>query len=278
VLGDLLALLWVPFLMCLVLTGIHAYLGVHVLAREVIFVDIALAQIASLGATAAFLFGYELDSWVSFLAGLAATLAGALVLALTRSRRRAVSQEAVIGIVYAVSAAGAILLADQAPHGAEHVRQMLVGSIIAVQWPEVAEVAALYAGVGLLHWLCRRPLLLISTDPERAFAEGWRVRGWDLLFYASFGLVVTSSVRIAGVLLVFSYLIVPALAATLVGGPVGRRLVTGWVFGTLVSVLGMVASAGLDLPTGATIVCAFGVCLVVLWPLTLAPRPRSGQR
>ncbi|MGH7357024.1 MAG: metal ABC transporter permease, partial [Candidatus Rokuibacteriota bacterium] len=125
-LGDLLALLWVPFLMCLVLTGIHAYLGVHVLAREVVFVDIAMAQIAALGATAAFLFHYELDTWQSYFAGLAATFAGALVLALTRSRRRHVSQEAVIGIVYAVSSAGAVLLADRAPHGAEQVRTLLV--------------------------------------------------------------------------------------------------------------------------------------------------------
>lgn len=130
--GDLLALLWAPFLMCLVLTGIHAYLGVHVLAREVVFVDIALAQIAALGATAAFLFGYELNTWESYASGLLATLAGALVLSLTRSRERRVSQEAVIGVVYAASAAGAVLLADRAPHGAEHIRTMLVGSILTV--------------------------------------------------------------------------------------------------------------------------------------------------
>jgi len=262
---DLLSLLWAPFLMCLVLTGIHAYLGVHVLAREVVFVDIALAQIAALGATAAFLSGYELHTLASYLAGLSATLVGALLLALTRARGRRLSQEAVIGIVYAVSAAGAVLLADRAPHGAEHVRQMLVGSVLTVRWPEVAEVALLYGAVGLLHWFCRRPLLLISTDPDRAFAEGWRVRGWDFLFYASFGVVVTSSVRIAGVLLVFSYLIVPAFAGTLLGGSLASRLLSGWAFGAAVSVLGIVASAALDLPTGATIVCVFGATLVVFW-------------
>src|SRR5262245_283295 len=165
-LGELLALLWVPFLMCLVLTGIHAYLGVHVLAREVVFVDIALAQIAALGATAAFLFGYDLDTWESYVSGLAATLVGALVLALPRVRRRHVSQEAIIGIVYAVSSAGAVLLADRAPHGAEHVRAMLVGSLLSVRGSEVLKVAVLYAVVGLLHWLCRRPFFLISQDPD----------------------------------------------------------------------------------------------------------------
>ncbi|HMH53332.1 MAG TPA: iron chelate uptake ABC transporter family permease subunit [Candidatus Acidoferrum sp.] len=261
--GDLIALLWVPFLMCLVLTGIHAYLGVHVLAREVVFVDIALAQIAALGATAAFLFGYDLDTWESYASGLTATVLGALVLALTRTRHRHVSQEAIIGIVYAVSSAGAVLLADRAPHGAEHVRAMLVGSLLSVRPAEVAKVALLYAAVGLLHWLCRRPFFLISTDPDAAFGQGWRVRAWDFVFYASFGVVVTSSVRVGGVLLVFSYLIVPALAGVALGGGVAARLIIGWGFGTLVSILGMAASAALDLPTGATVVCTFGFTLLI---------------
>src|SRR5688572_17844949 len=205
--GDLLALLWAPFLMCLVLTGIHAYLGIHVIAREVVFVDIALAQIAALGATAAFLFGYHLETWESYGAGLGFTIAGALVLALTRTRERNVSQEAVIGVVYAVSSAAAVLLADRSPHGAEHLRGMLVGSILSVSGAEVVKVAVLYAAVGAFHWIYRRTFFLISTDPGTAHRQGLRIRWWDFLFYASFGVVVTSSVRIAGVLLVFSYLI-----------------------------------------------------------------------
>ncbi len=273
--ADLLALLLAPFLMCLVLTGIHAYLGVHVLAREVVFVDIALAQIAALGATAAFLVGYEMDTWESYACGLSATLVGAIVLALTRSRRRHVSQEAVIGVVYAVSSAAAVLLADSAPHGTEQVRTMLVGNLLAVRAPEVVKVATLYALVGLFHWLCRRPFFLISTDPDAAYREGSRVRLWDFLFYASFGVVVTSSVRIAGVLLVFSYLIVPALAGILLGRTVTQKLLIGWGFGTLVSVIGMTASAVLDLPTGATVVCAFGLTLIALWVAFQTIRPST---
>src|SRR6266511_4377234 len=256
--------MWVPFLMCLVLTGIHAYLGLHVIAREVVFVDIALAQIASLGATAAFLWGYDLESWGSYAFGLTFTILGASVFALTRTRERRVSQEAIIGVVYAVSSAAAVLVADRTPHGAEHLRNMLVGSILAVGGREVVKVAGLYAIVGLFHWLCRRPFLLISTDPDRAYRDGWRVRWWDFLFYASFGVVVTSSVRIAGVLLVFSYLIVPTLAANLLGGSISRRLAIAWTFGTLVSVLAMGASAVFDTPTGATVVCAFGLILLIL--------------
>lgn len=262
---ELLGLLWAPFLMCLVLTGIHAYLGVHVLAREVVFVDIALAQIAALGATLAFLVGFELDTWESYAGGVGATGLGAFVLALTRTRERRVSQEAVIGVVYAVSSAAAVLVADRAPHGVEHVRAMLVGSLLSVRPADVVKVAVLYALVGVLHWLCRRPFFLISTNPDVAFAEGWRVRAWDFLFYASFGVVVTSSVRVGGVLLVFSYLIVPALVGLAVGRTVRGKLLVGWAFGTLVSVIGVVGSAALDLPTGATVVCAFGLTLVVLW-------------
>ena len=261
---DLLALMWVPFLMCLVLTGIHAYLGIHVIAREVVFVDIALAQIAALGATAAFLFGYHLETWESYAAGLGFTIAGALVLALTRTRERNVSQEAVIGVVYAVSSAAAVLLADRSPHGAEHLRGMLVGSILSVTGAEVVKVAVLYSAIGAFHWIYRRPFFLISTDPTAAYRQGLRIRWWDFLFYASFGVVVTSSVRIAGVLLVFSYLIVPALAGILMGGSLRARLLIGWGFGTAVSVIAMIASAALDLPTGATVVCSFGLSLIVV--------------
>jgi zinc/manganese transport system permease protein len=260
-----------------VLTAIHADLGVHVLAREVVFVDIALAQIAALGATVAFLMGHDTDTWESYALGIGATVLGALVLSLTRSRRRHVSQEAVIGVVYAVSAAAAVLMADRAAHGAEQVKTMLVGNLLSVTPHDVVKVATLYGVIGLFHWLCRRPFFLISTDADSAYRDGWHVRLWDFLFYASFGVVVTSSVRIAGVLLVFSYLIVPALAGILLGRTVTHKLIIGWIFGTLVSVIGMTASAVFDLPTGATVVCAFGLTLIVLWAAFQAARPASGR-
>lgn len=265
--SDLFSLHWAPFLKCLVLTGIHAYLGLHVLAREVVFVDTALAQIAALGTTAALLAGFGLDSPLSYVFGLAAALLGALVLALTRTRRRRVCQEAIIGVVYVVSAAAVVLLLARAPHGAEHLRSMLVGNILTVGGGDVVRVGVLYAAVGWLHWMWRRPFFLISRDPDVAFREGWRVRLWDFAFYASFGVVVTNSVPIAGVLLVFSYLIVPAIAATALSSSTPTRLAIGWGFGTLVSVVGIVASAALDLPTGATIVCTFGLALLAFWGL-----------
>jgi zinc/manganese transport system permease protein len=274
--ADLVLLMWAPFLLCLVLTGIHAYLGIHVIAREVVFVDIALAQIAALGALGAVMVGFAPDTAAAYLAALGATLVGAVVLALTRSRERRVSQEAVIGVVYAVSAAAAVLLLDRAPHGGEHLRSMLVGNVLAVSGREVAGVAALYAAIGAFHWLCRRPFLRLSFDPDAAYREGVRVRLWDVLFYASFGVVVTSSVRVAGVLLVFSYLIVPALASLAVGGTVASRLLVGWIFGAAVSLLGLAASAALDLPTGAAVACTFGLLLVLWWALARLIRGRPG--
>ena len=275
-LTELASLLWLPLLACLILTFMHGYLGLHVLAREVIFVDIALAQVAALGTTAAFLFGYDLDSALAYGMSLGFTLAGAAILAGTRTRERHVSQEAVIGVVYAVSAAAAILLIDRAPHGVEHIKAMFVGSLLTVTPVQVAKIAVLYGAVGLFHWWARRPFILISTDPAAAYARGIAVRWWDFLFYASFGVVVTSSVRIAGVLLVFAYLIVPGLAGQARGVQWRARLLFGWSLATGVSLAGIVISASLDIPTGATIVCVFGLTLVATWIVAAWKRLATG--
>jgi zinc/manganese transport system permease protein len=260
----MLELLWLPFLACLVLTGIHVYLGLHVLARGVIFVDLALAQVAALGITAAFLAGHPIQSEAAYWYALAFTACGAALFSLTRMRRAVIPQEAVIGIVYAVSAAITVLAVDRAPQGSEHIKQLLVGSILTVTPAEVTRLAVLYGLIGLLHVLIRRPLLEISFDPEGARARGRAMRAWDFCFYVTFGVVVTSSVRVAGVLLVFSYLIVPAAVAALLAGSVARRLVTGWVLGFLVSVLGLWASFAWDLPTGAAVVATFGALMAAV--------------
>jgi len=253
-------LLWAPLLACLVLTAIHVYLGLHVLARGVIFVDLALAQVAALGVTIAFLAGHPIQSEAAYGYALVFTLGGAALLAGSRARRAPVPQEAIIGIVYAVSAAAAVLAVDRAPQSGDHIKQILVGSILTVTPAEVGTLALLYAPIGALHWLVRRPLLDISFDPDGAGARR-AVRLWDFVFYASFGVVVTSSVRMAGVLLVFAYLVVPASAAAILTRSVRARLALGWALGALVSVGGLAASWAWDLPTGATVVVAFGVVL-----------------
>jgi zinc/manganese transport system permease protein len=260
----MLEFLWLPFLACLVLTGIHAYLGLHVLARGVIFVDLALAQAAALGISFAFLAGHPIQGDAAYWYALAFTVGGAALFSLSRIHRAPIPQEAVIGIVYAVSAATAVLVVDRAPQGGEHIKQLLVGSVLTVTGAEVGRLAALYAVIGALHFLIRRPLLEISFHPEVARKRRRRLRVWDFCFYVTFGIVVTSSVRMAGVLLVFSYLIVPAAVGALLGGSVTERLVIGWGLGVVASALGLCASFAWDLPTGAAVVATFGALMALV--------------
>jgi zinc/manganese transport system permease protein len=262
---DILPFLIWPFVASLILTGIHAYLGVHVVERGVIFVDLALAQIAALGATIAILVGMDPHGRGAYFLSLGFTFLGAGIFALARTRRGHIPQEAFIGIAYAVASATAILAMSKATGETEHLKDMLVGNILAVSRAEVIKTAVLYGVIGVFHYFFRKRFLLISTDPATAEASGLNIKFWDFLFYASFGFVVTSSVAIAGVLLVFCYLIVPSVGAMLFADKIGRRLAIGWTMGTLVSALGVYFSVLLDLPTGATIVCTFGAVLVVMF-------------
>ncbi len=264
---ELIGFLYLPLLAGLILTGIHAYLGVHVVERGVIFVDLSLAQIAALGTTIAYLAGHDLHSNVTYFWSLGFTILGAAIFAFTRVHGETrIPQEAIIGIVYAVSAAAAILAMSKAPEGTEHLKDMLVGNILTVSKFTVAKTAALYAIVGLFHYVFRKKFLAISMGEQIP-----RIKLWDFLFYTSFGFVVTSSVAIAGVLLVFSYLIVPSVAAMLFASSIGKRLAIGWTMGAVVSAIGIMISFQADLPTGATIVCTFGIALLLLaiiWRLT----------
>ena len=211
--------------------------------------------------------------WIS----LAFTFIGAAVFSTIRGHRARIPQEAIIGICYAVASAAAILAMSKATSESEHLKDMLVGNILAVSWPEVGKTAALYGAVGLFHYIFRHKFLAISMDPRRAEQEGISIRFWDFLFYASFGFVVTSSVAIAGVLLVFCYLIVPSVAAMLYADSIGKRLAIGWTMGTIVSALGVYLSLQLDLPTGATIVCTFGLILIIMAAVRPLVRPASGR-
>ena len=261
---EVLPFLLMPFLASLILTGIHAYLGVHVVERGVIFVDLALAQIAALGATIAILIGMDPHAGGAYWISLAFTFLGAAIFSLLRVRSARIPQEAIIGIAYAVASAAAILAMSKATGETEHLKDMLVGNILAVSWPEVRKTALLYALVGIFHYIFRKKFLLISMNHDKAEQLGVSVRFWDFLFYASFGFVVTSSVAIAGVLLVFCYLIVPSVGAMLYAERIGPRLAIGWTMGTLVSGIGVYLSLKIDLPTGATIVCTFGLVLILM--------------
>ena len=252
-------LLW-PLLAGVVLTGIHAYFGLHVLARGIVFIDLSLAQVAGLGITIAILAGHTVDSPAAYWYALAFSCSGAVLFALARRYEHAIHQEVVIGIVYAVCAALGVLALDRAPQGAEHIKQILIGSILTVRQDQVAQLALLYGLIGAVHWLLRRPLIQASFDPKQPSSARFL---WDVLFYASFAMVVTSSVRIAGVLLVFSYLIVPAAIAGLFAKSIRPRLLLAWGLGVVVTASGLYASWHWDLPTGPAIVATFGAAMAL---------------
>jgi zinc/manganese transport system permease protein len=267
--SEAFTLLWPPLLVAFCLVGIHAYFGIQVLTRNVVFVDLALAQVAALGTTVAFMLGHPAQATAAYAYSLAFTLVAAVLLAGTRAWSARIPQEALIGVIYVVAAAAAILLIDRAPQGAEHLKQILTGNILVTGLDELAVIAPLYALVGLLHWLMRR-----SLTQAGPFA-------WEFVFYASFGLVVTSSVALAGVLLVFSILIIPAAIGLLYARTLSRQLAIGWVVGTLTCLAGLAASFAFDLPTGATMVCALGTALALaglLHPFLFGDRVRALHR
>ncbi len=256
-----------PFVACMVLVAMLSYLGLHVIAREVIFVDLSLAQMAALGSLSALLIHVDPDSPTAYLFALLATALGALLFALTRSsggaRKGRVPQEAFIGIVYVVASAAAVLVANKVPGGGEAVEKTLVGSLLWVTWPQIVELAVVYAGLGVFQFALRRRFLTISFHEDEAERAGWKIRWWDFLFYLSFGVVITLAVPLAGVLMVFSFLVVPAVIANLFTGNKRRLAVIAWSTGALASLLGLWVSYTKDLPTGPLIVCMYGVLLLV---------------
>ncbi|MEW6027195.1 MAG: iron chelate uptake ABC transporter family permease subunit [Planctomycetota bacterium] len=260
---EMIPILQWAFLACLILVGIHCYLGLHIVSRGVIFVDLALAQVAALGSAVAVLLGYELNSQTAYIISLGFAFLGAAVFGISRAREEKIPQEAIIGIVFAVSSAAAILILDRAPHGGEAIKSMLVGGLLYVTPLQILKIFLIYLAIGVFHYIFRRKFLLISTNIKDAYEQGLSVRWWDFLFYLTFGIIVTSSVQVGGVLLVFSYLIVPAVCAMLFAECVVRRLVIGWVIGLAVSVAGLYFSALWDLPTGASIVTVFGFALII---------------
>lgn len=259
---NIVKLMAAPFVECLVLVAIHTYLGLHVLRRRVIFVDLALAQIAALGTTVGFLFGIMPETPGSLMFSIAFASVGAAVFAVTRFRHERVPQEAIIGLTYAICCAVAVLVVEKTK-SAEHLKDILVGNLLWVKWSDVASAAAAYSGVGVIHYLFRGRFFLISDDAEAARAQGLHVRLWDFLFYVTFGVVIAFSTRVAGVLLVFVFLVAPGVLAFALTQRLSLQLLVGWVAGTIVTVAGLYLSWRLDLPSGPAVIAFYGIVLAV---------------
>ena len=251
------------FIECLVLVGIHSYLGIHVIKRGVIFVDLALAQMAAFGTVVAFIYHYQPDSMMAFVFSLIAAIIGAFIFSLLKQKKSEIPLEAGIGVTYAIFSAATILLIEKAPHGGEHIQEILTGSLLWVQWKTIIIVVIVYSVVGIFHFIFKDKFITISEDSEKAQADGINVRLWDFLFYLSFGVVITLSVRTAGVLLVFVFLIAPSLFTMMVTTGWRARLIIGWIVGTLVSISGLIISYKFDLPTGPSVVVVYGILLLI---------------
>jgi zinc/manganese transport system permease protein len=262
--AELLSLMKWPLIASLILPWLLVYLGLHIVQRGVIFVDLALAQTAAFGTCMSMLIGYDVHDWQSYAFSLGFTFVGAVVLTFTRSRDQRVPQEALIGIVYVVAAAAAILALSKSTGGKEELQRSLVGELLVVPASEVLRTFGFFAVVGIAHFIFRRKFLSISANPEAALASGINVRWWDFIFYMLFGLVVTSFVHIGGVLLVFSYLVIPAVCAGYLANRMGSRFLLGWAIATAASVASIFITTKIDLPIGAATVCVLGFALIVV--------------
>jgi zinc/manganese transport system permease protein len=254
-----------PLAASLLLPPLLVYLGLHVVEREVIFVDLALAQVATLGTCVALLLGYHFDDRIAFWISLGVTFGAAALFSWSRSsEEQPVPQEAIIGITFVVAAAGVILMLSRVAGGREELEHLLTGDILNVTRLDVAQRTLLFVVFAGLFAAVHSRFALISRTPAVAYAQGLNVRLWDFLFYAAFAVIVVSYVRVAGVLLTFAYLIVPAVCAVMLADRWLQRLMVGWGIAASASLVGLVASYRLDLPTGAAIVCACGLALVIV--------------
>lgn len=252
-----------PFVACMILVAVHSYLGLHVIAREVIFVDLSLAQMAALGTTTGLLFGVAGSSPTAQLFALGAVVIGAAIFAATRtSNHGRVPQEAIIGIVFVMASAAAILMANRVPSGGEAIKEILEGTVLWVTWPTIVKLAVAYIILGAYFLVMRRRFETISFEPGSAETTGWSMRWWDFWFYLGFGLVITFSVPLAGVPLVFSFLVVPAVTAFMFTSRPAPLTIIAWTTGAVASTGGLALSYWNDWPTGPVIVCTFGLVLL----------------
>lgn len=261
--SEVIAFLLPPFVACATILGLLGYLGMHVLKREIVFIDIALAQIAAVGATFAHVYlGTEENSIWAYLCAFAFTLLASLFFSQIDRRITQISHEAIIGVTYAIAAAAAIFILAMSAGGDVHVEHMLTGSILWAKWPDIGAIAALFGCVGLFHFVFRRQFIRLSENYGAGAVAGGRAVWWDFLFYVSMGLVITFSVKIAGVLVIFSFLIIPATCSAMFAVSWGLRLVIAWIIGIVALAFGLVLSYFMDFSCGPSVVTILGLILI----------------
>ncbi len=261
-----------PFVVCILLIGINIYFGIHVIKREIIFIDIALAQIAALGGTIAGILhdllpghgehSHDEHGMMWYLFAIGFTTLAALMFSVLKSKKLPIPLESLIGIAYAVAATGAVIILDKAAGGDVHVHEMVAGSILWVNWYQITVLLIVFGLVGLFHFLYRKRFLGLTdsyNNGEKNNYSFW----WDFLFYATFGIAVVFSVQVGGILTVFAFLIIPASISALFSENWLNRILIGWGLGTLVTVCGLYLSWTMDVPSSPTVILFLGVFLLL---------------
>lgn len=260
---DVVHFLIPPFVACVTILGLLAYLGIHVLKREIIFIDIALAQIAAVGATFAHVYlGREENSLPAYLSAFGFTVLASLFFSQIDKRITQITHEAIIGVTYAIAAAAALFILALSAGGDVHMEHMLTGSILWAKWSDIRAIAILFGFVGLFYLVFRGHFIKLSEDYGAGAVRGARNVWWDFLFYISMGLVITFSVKIAGVLVIFSFLIIPATFSAIFAESWGKRLLYAWGAGIASVVIGLILSYFLDFSCGPAVVSVLGIALI----------------
>jgi len=261
---PIIQILGLPLLACILMSAILGYLGIHVLKREVIFIDIALAQIAAVGSIAAHLvFEVHGDSTVAYICALGCVLLSAAFYAVIRNRITQISLEAVIGISYAIAAAGTLFLVGIAPGGHVHVQQILSGSLLWTNWRDIVLSLLVFSAVGACFYFFRKPLNRLSNNYQKAHAEGLKTAMWDFVFYMLLGIVITLTVQMAGIVVVFAFLIIPSTISALFSSHWGIRMLIGWAVTAVASVSGLLFAYYLDFSIGPAVALFLGGELII---------------
>lgn len=244
-----------PFMGCVLLILIHSYFGIHILERGIIFLDISMAQFIAVGISISFFMGHE-DSG-RYLYSVLFAVIGALILSLSRKIARFVNIEAFIGVFYIFSLASSILILDRTPHGIDELKAILNGNVLWISQGEIIKMFILYLVIGLVHLIFRKRFFALTYEGSGGYI-------WEFLFFLSFAFVLVSSVSTAGILQVFSFLVIPALIGRLYTREPFKVLFIGWGVGLVASVFGLAVSFKMDLPTAPLIVASLSVAFFLL--------------
>ncbi|MCP4723991.1 MAG: metal ABC transporter permease [bacterium] len=253
-----------PIAGCIVMAGILSYFGNHILTRGLIFIDIALAQIAALGTMIGLLMGFTEDTISVEMVSLLFTMIIITIFALTKFEKQVIPQEAIIGIIYGLGLGLAWLIAEKIPGGSNFLTKTITGNILWITWGKVLAFFILFLLIAFIHYFFRKPFIRISESRKNLPYSIKKVRIYELIFYLTFSIVVVRTVPVGGIFLVFTLLIAPTAIATLFTQKWINRFIWSWIIGIAGSLAGVFVSYNMNISNGPAIVCLLGIMVFVM--------------